>query len=135
MANRKRILLAEDDTASRCLFSAALAGAGFQVIEAANGSDAVEIALERASAYPPEPIHGLVTDFQMPGIVLASLCKELYKDLAIVIISGVSNTDAKLAGNLDRAEFLNKPLTLGSLVNALCRALGEQPFESRYEAA
>jgi CheY-like chemotaxis protein len=68
MPNPKNILLAEDEAAIRGLFRAVLAGTGFQVIEAADGSRALEIAIERASVDPPEPLDVLVTDIMMPGV-------------------------------------------------------------------
>jgi CheY-like chemotaxis protein len=126
MPNPRKILLADDDGAIRRVSSAVLAGAGFQVIEAADGFTAMEIALEKARADPPDPLHGLVTDILMPemdGVVLAALCKELYKDIAIVIVSGYP--EVPLPGNLESAEFLEKPFTPGALVNTLHKAFGE----------
>jgi CheY-like chemotaxis protein len=136
MPNPRSILLADDDTEIRRLFSAVLAGAGFQVIEAANGFAAMETALVRSRANPPQPTHGLVTDVVMPemdGVLLASLCKELYEDIAIVIVSGFA--EVTLPRSLEGAEFLRKPFTPEALVNALYKSLGEQPFEYQRSAA
>src|SRR4051812_7691221 len=48
MTTRRTILLVEDDDDTRRVYSVMLRHAGFEVIEAANGSDAVRLALANA---------------------------------------------------------------------------------------
>lgn len=67
------VLLVEDDRDGRRLYAEWLSHAGFQVVEAHNGFQA----LERAFESPPDAV---VTDLNIPGIDGFELTRRLRKD-------------------------------------------------------
>lgn len=116
-----RILLADDDKATREVIARALEADGHQVTQAFDGQDA----LDRLTA-APGGIDLLISDVEMPGLDGVSLAERaLAADtrLKILLISG-------FAGGLERAERIigkavksvSKPFTLDKL-RAEVRAL------------
>jgi len=117
-----RILLAEDDAATRELVQRALALDGHEVIVTQDGSEALEYL--RAA---PAPVQLLISDVQMPGLDGIGLIEASLKvatGLRIVLMSG-------FAGELGRAEHLRasitsvitKPFTLEQIRAAVKAAL------------
>jgi two-component system, cell cycle response regulator CpdR len=115
-----RILLAEDEAATRDLVRRALEAEGHIVDVMESGSDALEF-----MARAPSQIQLLVTDVNMPGMdgfELAAKARSLHPGLAVVLMSG-------LVEQLDRAKVLagqryftlSKPFTLDQ-VRASVRA-------------
>src|SRR5438445_5642129 len=92
-----RILLADDDAATRDLVQRALAGDGHQVIVTQDGAEA----LEKLQAAPGS-IDLLISDVQMPGldgIELVEKALAAAPKLRVVLMSG-------FVGELDRAQHL-----------------------------
>ena len=117
-----RILLADDDAATRDLVQRALGLDGHQVIVTQDGTDALEH-LRNA----PDSVDLLITDAQMPGLDGISLIEKgiaAAPKLRIILMSG-------FAGELDRAERLrtkiaqviSKPFTLEQIRSAAKAAL------------
>jgi signal transduction histidine kinase/ActR/RegA family two-component response regulator len=108
------VLLAEDEPMVRAVTARALAGAGFKVIEAEDG----EQALERAREYDGV-IELLVTDVvmrRMGGLDLANRLAEERPGLPVLFVSGYSR-DANIVGRDAAAvEFLQKPFTVEMLI-------------------
>jgi len=104
------ILLVEDADALRKLAHMFLKGNGYQVLVAANGSEAIEIARQHVG-----PIHLLLTDVVMPGIngrVLAERLAPSHPGMAVLYMSGY--TDSFIAGHgvLEAGtHLLHKPFT------------------------
>ena len=87
--------------------------AGFEVVEAENGAEAVQVFNCRAD------IQAVVTDVQMPGtpdgIALAMYVRDVCPDCAIVVVSGrMEGRDVDLAPG---ARFVGKPYRGDSLVS------------------
>ena len=86
-ATRQRlVLVADDDVVIRNLIRRSLEGAGFRVLAAADGSEA--LALSRAC---PEHIDALVTDVDMPhmdGVTLAHHIAQERTNMSVVVMSG-----------------------------------------------
>jgi len=108
------ILLVEDDDPLRQFVARVLRNAGYSVVEAGNGEDALDV---------PER-HGridlLITDVVMPklgGVELARrLCARL-PQLRVVYISGYSEATLKKQNALGpEAVWLNKPFTSSQLL-------------------
>lgn len=78
----KKILVADDNATARELIRTIMQNAGYAVIEAANGSEA----LEYARAGQPDLI---ILDLQMPGMngfsIVAELCREIRFALTPII--------------------------------------------------
>src|SRR5688500_16910987 len=82
-----KVLLVEDDDLVRTVAVDALEEAGFDVIEAVNGEEAMERCRERVADI-------LFTDIRLPGRVdgwdIAERCRELNPDLPVVYATGFS---------------------------------------------
>jgi DNA-binding NtrC family response regulator len=102
--NSDTILLAEDEAAFRELYRAIFERAGFSVIVAEDGQEALRIASEH-----PDAIDLLVSDVQMPGLTgpeLATALRRTRPGLRVLLISAYPQRTL-LLGN--RWNFLQKP--------------------------
>jgi PAS domain S-box-containing protein len=110
------ILVVEDDEIVRKLTCQALRRYGYQVIEAANGIEAL-LSCEKH----PEPIPLMITDVVMPqisGPELATRLRLLHPETQVLYISGYTDDAVVRHGLLDAAlYFLQKPFTPGALVH------------------
>nr|MCU0646750.1 response regulator [Gemmatimonadaceae bacterium] len=99
-----------------------LAGAGYEVLVAEDGSDALRL---MASGAPP--IDLLLTDFLMPGLTgieLARMLRSRTPELPIVFMSGFVGHDDQVERDLAAiGPVLNKPFTGRMLRSTLASAL------------
>jgi len=104
------VLLIEDDESLRDLLSEILEGAGYTVLVADDGVEALHIADEYAGAIPL-----IVTDVIMPGLTgrqAADQIKSARSEVEILFISGYTNEAIGKHGVLEPgAQFLSKPFT------------------------
>lgn len=114
-----RVMVAEDDAASRYLLRAMLTSAGHEVEECEDG----QIALECARALPPDI---LVTDILMPRMDGYRLLMEWKQDAAlshvpVVMLSATytDKEDERLARDLGVEAFLTKPVDRARLLEVL----------------
>ncbi|HEX7127012.1 MAG TPA: PAS domain S-box protein [Thermodesulfobacteriota bacterium] len=128
------ILLVEDDVAVRRLARRILDGAGYRVIEAAGGAEAIRLAFDDATP----PIDLLLTDLVMPqmsGVELARRLTRRQPDLKLLFMSGYAADTLERQGALGPdAPFLEKPFTPAALTRAVREALdgrwrGDSPLE------
>jgi signal transduction histidine kinase/FixJ family two-component response regulator len=116
------VLLAEDERMVRRVTAQVLAHAGFVVIEAENGEDA----LQRARAYKGR-IDVLVTDVvmrKMGGLVLAAHLLEDRPGIPVLYVSGHSRDAALPALDVGAGiDFLQKPFTPDVLAARVARLL------------
>jgi two-component system, cell cycle sensor histidine kinase and response regulator CckA len=116
------VLLAEDEEAVRVPLRRALELAGFSVISAADGEEALRL----AEAYGSE-LDFLVTDAIMPRMGGARLAEELRKrqpELSVVVVSGYPDRVVQNQGGLpDRCIFLQKPVLPARLVSVMHEAM------------
>ncbi len=121
MADRRCILVVEDDPALRFNLASYLLDSGFDVIEEDSGSRGIEIARS-------EPIDLVLCDLRIPGIdgldVLQTLHAEI-PELPVVVISGTGVlSDAVEALRKGAWDFLVKPiLDMAMLDHAITGAL------------
>ena len=111
------LLVLEDQDAVRALIVQALRQDGYQVIEAANGEEAL-----RAATSVPQPIQALVTDVIMPqmsGLVVAERLRHIWPNTRVLFMSGY--VDLAKPAFLDEpgTAFIQKPF----LPNELSRHL------------
>ena len=114
------ILLAEDNAQVRKIISRQLRGAGYTIIEAENGLDA----LKKANAYQGE-IDLLFTDVIMPligGKKLSAKIIKIYPDIVILFASGYSD-DIIHKDILNKGEFINKPYNIPDIMSRIRRLL------------
>ncbi len=109
------VLLVEDEQSVRKLAGTTLRMAGYNVVEAANGLEALELCEIHEG-----PIHLMVTDVVMPvmnGRQLFERVTEKRSDIRTLFISGYTGTSVFHNGVLERdTAFLEKPFTPAALV-------------------
>jgi len=119
------VLLVEDEAMVRSFMVGTLRAGGFEVLEAANGADALELATRHTG-----PIDLLVTDVIMPrmgGVELASRLVEHRPQLKVLFVSGYTGSPAgslKLHG--PGGTLLSKPFTAGELLEQVRERLGDE---------
>jgi signal transduction histidine kinase/ActR/RegA family two-component response regulator len=118
----EQILLVDDDAEVRSVALAHLEGAGYAVLTAASGEEALNVLKRNAHA-----VQMLVSDVSMPGmsgVELAHEVRALLPTMPILLISGYSE---ELTGNSERvARFLAKPFSGARLLAEVRDGLNEQ---------
>ncbi|MBC7932321.1 MAG: response regulator [Rubrivivax sp.] len=115
---RPTVLLAEDDRSLRRYLEVTLQRAGYTVIAAADGLEALKAALSST-------VDAVVTDAVMPHLSGYELCRFLRRHpklgrLPLVLLSGVDRP-AEPASRADA--YLSKPVRAGELTDCLARLL------------
>ncbi|HWR49671.1 MAG TPA: PAS domain S-box protein [Bryobacteraceae bacterium] len=116
------VLVVEDDPTVRALTADSLRRFGYNVLEAAEGAQALDIL--RAH---PNPIELLVTDVVMPGmggLELAERIRGLQPEIKVLFVSGYANRPQ--FPNSLRAAFLPKPYTAQVLESSVRRLLNKK---------
>jgi len=112
------ILLVEDDMDVRLLCGNILAEYGYNVIEAGNGLEAIELA-----RHYKDSIHMLLTDVIMPGMNGMELYERLAverPDMKVLYMSGYTDEIVTRTGRLSPGvNFLQKPLSLQLLTRCV----------------
>ena len=116
------ILLVEDDDKVRRLIANSLTQAGYSVLSAAGGEQALDIA--RAH---PHPIHLLLTDVVMPGLngrEVSERVLAIRPSTRILFMSGHSN-DSLLRSGIETfgTHFIQKPFPMEALVSKISELL------------
>jgi two-component system, cell cycle sensor histidine kinase and response regulator CckA len=116
------VLLVEDDEALRAFARNVLERAGYLVLQAADGAEALTLSDSRN-----DPIDLLVTDLTMPGAGGLEVARRLRLErpgLAVLYMSGHLSGRAREGARADRSgEFLQKPFSPAELLNGARRAL------------
>ena len=114
-AARTRILVVEDELLIRMMVSDELREAGYEVIEAFNGDEALAVlnTLVRVDL--------VISDVRMPGSLdglgLLGAVRAIFPTLPVIIASG--HLEPSLAVKKGAAEFLAKPYSLGAVLKAV----------------
>ncbi len=118
------ILLVEDDHSVRRLSSLILQRAGYSILSAADGADALELMRRH-----PGPIHLLITDAIMPRISGSELAQAFVRERPSTVVLFVSGhaPEALLSGarTLPRLDVLAKPYTAEELLTKVVELLRE----------
>jgi two-component system cell cycle response regulator DivK len=120
----KTILVAEDRDASRELVTTVLAAAGYSVLEARDGAEAIDCALQTQADL-------VILDLYMPhtdgfGVLRRLRAEERYKGTPIIAL-----TASAMAGDSERAissgftAYISKPVKMTELRREIQRLLGE----------
>ena len=119
------LLVAEDDSTVRFVLVHALKRAGFRVLEADSGENALEIF--EAQVQTPQM---LISDIVMPGMDGPTLVDEVRKrapDIKVVYVSGYAEADERRQVALDKnSAFLAKPFTADDLLKTIYSTLNEK---------
>jgi CheY-like chemotaxis protein len=120
---RARVLLAEDDRAVRRLLEVLLERAGYEVISAADGLEAMKLALST-------PIDIVVTDEMMPNLSGHEFCRFLRNSqtlshLPVILLSALELKETNQ--ELERIDaFLAKPVSGEVLAECIERLLARK---------
>jgi two-component system response regulator (stage 0 sporulation protein F) len=115
-----RVLLAEDDPDMRALVRAALMADGHDVIEAANGREALDLLSPLYGALRPPDV--IVTDVRMPGLsglLLASGLRACGCTTPIIIISAHCDGLREQARRVGADAVFAKPFEVDDLRTAV----------------
>ncbi len=124
-ANAPRVLVVDDDAAIRLLCATTLHHDGCEVVEAANGQEALELALEWA----PDLV---LLDISMPvldGFELAAALREDERTRGVPLVFLTGETDPLTKARVDAAGALHlftKPFDPGAVSSFIQHALAQQ---------
>ncbi len=119
---RPSILVVEDEVGIRTLMRKILHRQGYDVVDAANGPDALNIFRRQSPTFDL-----VVTDMMMPEMTGRELIDKLRAQgfaKKVLYVSGYTDDASVYAGDLPQGTaFLQKPFTLGSLVEKVKEVL------------
>ncbi|AUA57529.1 MULTISPECIES: response regulator [Achromobacter] len=119
------ILVADDSATMRMIVQATLTGAGWKVLTAGNGQEALDVAKSH-------PVDLVVSDWNMPvkgGLELIQGLRELdqYLDVPVLVLTTEDDVDSKMAArDLGVCGWLSKPVDPDVLVELATELLDEQ---------
>jgi CheY-like chemotaxis protein len=125
----KTILVAEDRDASRELICTVLGAAGYNVIEARDGREAVDLA-------GATTVDLVLLDLYMPHLDGFAVLENLRARPEYAGVPVIALTASAMAGDRERAiacgfsEYISKPVNMASLRREIGRLLGTQRAES-----
>jgi CheY-like chemotaxis protein len=117
-------LVVEDDPLVRSMTTRALAEAGYRVVEAGNGEEAM------TAVRAGERLDVVVTDIGMPvmdGYALALGVQNVRPDLPVVFMTGYGDQDADRPGSVARNRLILKPFSPDVLVHTVGEVLSGKP--------
>ncbi|PSJ18596.1 two-component system response regulator [Nitrosomonas supralitoralis] len=103
-----KILLADDDATVRILAQAALENAGFEVMLACNGTEAIRL-------FEETPANMIMLDVEMPDMDGYSVCsyirKKIGNELPIIMVTGMDDVQSiNRAFEVGATDFIAKPI-------------------------
>ncbi len=119
----KRILTVDDSVSLLQVEKVILSGAGYDVVQASNGDDAL-------SKLDGSPVHLVLTDLNMPrldgiGLIKAVRAKAGYRMTPIVIVTTESKDEKKQQAKAAGATaWIVKPFSPDQLLGVVKRVLG-----------
>jgi PAS domain S-box-containing protein len=125
-----RVLIVEDESALLSAVSRVLRRRGVSVMEATNGTVALELLRDSKNR-----IDAMLLDFTLPGATSREVLQEagrLRPDLVAILTSAYSqeSVEASFAG-LKVAQFIRKPFSIDKVVNLLGATLSARPLPSQ----
>jgi CheY-like chemotaxis protein len=126
---RETILLVDDEKALRKLGKRVLSEAGYRVLEASDGAQALRVAAEEVGE-----IDLVVTDVEMPTLGGRGMVDELHElspGMRVLFMSGYTDNEILRRGiRASEADFLQKPFTAESLREAVRAVLNKPATKS-----
>lgn len=114
----KKVLIADDEKALRILLAGTLEIGDFQVLEADNGIDALEIAKKEK----PDLV---ILDVMMPGLTGYEVCQSIklnaeLKNMKILILTAKGQESDKEAAKQSQADYyISKPFSPAELLKTV----------------
>ena len=120
---RETVLVVDNEPMVRTVAAAMLREAGYEVLEAADGREALEKFAARAHAEGGSQVRLVLTDVVMPGLSGRALAEALARRdpaLPVVYMSGYTGDEAVRQGLIAAgADFIAKPFTSDALVRCV----------------
>ena len=118
MSESFRILCVDDEVTQRELVCGFLKKQGFEVIEAGDGEQAMEL-------FRSEPVELVLTDQKMPnfsGLQLLKAVRAIDPEIDVIVMTAYGNVDSAVeAMKAGAADYLAKPLNLDELMHKIRR--------------
>jgi CheY-like chemotaxis protein len=122
------VLVVEDEQLLRELVEPALADAGYSVLLAHNGSEALKYLEERESE--EAPLRALVTDVQLgpgpSGWEIAKRARELHPEIPVVYVTGAAAAEWPSKG-VPNSLIIQTPFAPAQVVTAVSQLLNAPP--------
>jgi DNA-binding NtrC family response regulator len=119
-SNGKTILIADDDDNLRRVLEFQLEEAGFKVLSAADGSEALDL-------FTSNEVDSVITDLRMPkvsGLELLEKIKALNGETPVVVVTAFGEVETAVAAVKAGAfDYINKPFNRDEILLTLERAL------------
>jgi len=128
---KETILVVEDEAAVRELACEFLKSAGYSVLEAKNGAEALETIGSNTTT-----IHLVLADMIMPRMGGAELAEKLKKErpeLKVLFMSGYAERAGEESGQIPPQAILAKPFSIATLIGRVREALGGSPAKKASE--
>jgi len=119
-----RILAVDDSTTMRAMVGATLQSAGYEVLSAVDGQDALNMARSGPA------VDLVITDVNMPNMDGITLVRELrqlpqYRGIPLLVLTTEAGVDCKMAGKQAGATgWIVKPFNPQSLLATVAKVLG-----------
>jgi signal transduction histidine kinase/CheY-like chemotaxis protein len=129
---KETILVVEDEAAVRELACEFLKSAGYSVLEAKNGAEALETIARNTTT-----IHLVLADMIMPRMGGAELAERLKKErpeLKVLFMSGYSEHAGEESGKISPQAILTKPFSIATLIGRVRETLGGLPANKASES-
>lgn len=119
-----RVLIVEDDPAALRLVTYTLQAAGYEVVSATNGLEAIQKAVQESPSL-------IVLDVMLPGIDGFEVCHRLRATIdshvPILMLSAKAQVDDRLAGERVGADlYVVKPATPDEIMSAVEQLIGQR---------
>ncbi|MDW8108537.1 MAG: response regulator [Candidatus Kryptonium sp.] len=125
---QKVILLVDDDELVRITLKEFLTLLGLVVLEASNGSEGIEKAINNE-------FHILIADYRMPDMTGIEMIREIYKfksDFKVIVLTGFMNEIGDdVIKELNILAVLQKPAELGALERLVTQLLSNPKNKKR----
>ena len=126
--SKRKILIAEDEKYTRNTLSFVLENAGYQVVEAMNGQEALSLILHLKQSV--HPIELMILDIEMSGLTGWQVLYELQRhrvSIPTIVITGLIDEQMlqRIRDN-GSLECLKKPFDPEGIIAYVSRALKEQ---------
>jgi DNA-binding NtrC family response regulator len=121
---RAPILVVDDETAVRRFAARVLQRDGFEVLEAIDGAEALEIVRDQRV-----PVEAVVSDIVMPrmnGVELMDALSTSHPDLPVILMSGYATAALSEMGIASPCSILHKPFPAERLLAEVHRCIGQR---------
>jgi len=115
------ILVVDDEQSSREILSIFLEGAGYDVVCASDGQEALDLLQE-------QEVRAIVTDLRMPNVNGLRLIRSLRENgdtIPILAVSGINRDQLMLAEDYGANVGLSKPVDRDELISIMKRVLSD----------